>query len=121
MVTQQSQEEIIKVFTENKKLHQVGQGGEAKLIVVSISVQPILSLAIRYNLTPDQCARRLAGYLKQLGADYVVDMTVADELALVEARKEFIRRYRSAESDGIKNALPMLASSCPGMLKVNLV
>lgn len=102
-------------------MRETGRLSEAKLIVVSVSVQPILSLAIRYNLTPDQCAQNLAGYLKQLGADLVVDMTIADDFTLIEARKEFIRRYRSAESDGVKNALPMLASSCPGKLNVNLI
>lgn len=44
----------------------------------------------------------------------VVDMTIADDFALLESQKEFIRRYRSRECDGIKNTMPMLASSCPG-------
>lgn len=74
-----------------------------------------MSLAIRYNLSPNDCAAKLAQYFKQLGADMVVDMTIADDLALLESQKEFIRRYRSTESDGVKNLLPMLASSCPGM------
>jgi hypothetical protein len=33
----------------------------AKLIVVSLSLQPILSLAVRYNLSPDETALKLAG------------------------------------------------------------
>lgn len=81
---------------------------------MSLSIQPILSLAIRYNLTPNQCAGKLAQYFKQLGADLVVDMTLADDFALLEAQREFVRRYRATESDGIKNIIPMLASSCPG-------
>ncbi|KAJ8960017.1 hypothetical protein NQ318_009453 [Aromia moschata] len=44
----------------------------------------------------------------------VVDMTIAEDISLLESQKEFIRRYRATESDGIKNVLPMLASSCPG-------
>lgn len=44
----------------------------------------------------------------------VVDMTLADDFALLEAQKEFIRRYRATEIDGVKNVVPMLASSCPG-------
>lgn len=74
-----------------------------------------MSLAIRYDLSPNDCAAKLAQYFKQLGADMVVDMTIADDLALLESQKEFIRRYRSTESDGVKNLLPMLASSCPGI------
>lgn len=87
---------------------------KSKLIVVSVSVQPILSLAIRYNLTPNECASNLAGYLKQLGADYVVDMTIADNFALLESQREFIQRYRAFEDSSNKTAVPMLASSCPG-------
>lgn len=41
-------------------------------------------------------------------------MTIAEDLALIEAQKEFIRRYRAAECDQAKHVLPMLASSCPG-------
>ncbi|CAH0554456.1 unnamed protein product [Brassicogethes aeneus] len=114
LVTQQSQEELIRVFEENKALKLAGKTSEAKLIIVSISIQPILSLAVRYNLTPNECAARLAQYFKQLGADLVVDMTIADDFALLESQREFVRRYRSTENDGVKNVLPMLASSCPG-------
>lgn len=86
------------------------------MIVVSVSIQPILSLAVNYNLKPNECAAKLAGYFKHLGADIVVDMTIADDFALIEAQKEFIRRYRSKENDGVANVLPMLASSCPGII-----
>ncbi|XP_015599837.1 probable cytosolic Fe-S cluster assembly factor GL21135 isoform X2 [Cephus cinctus] len=40
-------------------------------------------------------------------------MTIADDFALIQSAKEFVERYKSAE-DGVKNQLPMLASSCPG-------
>lgn len=77
-----------------------------------------MSLAVNYNLKPNQCAAKLAGYFKHLGADIIVDMTIADDFALIEAQKEFIRRYRSKENDGVTNVLPMLASSCPGIFVV---
>ena len=48
----------------------------------------------------------------------VLDMTVADDFALLENQREFIERYRAAEESGNKNkSLPMLASSCPGKQK----
>lgn len=114
LVTQQSQEELFKVFEENKKLYKEGKDSETKLIIVSVSIQPVLSLAVRYNLSPNEAAARLAGFFRHLGADMVVDMTAAENLALLESQKEFVRRYTSARNDGIKNILPMLASSCPG-------
>lgn len=44
----------------------------------------------------------------------IVDSTVAENFALLESQKEFVRRFRASESDGVKNVIPMLASSCPG-------
>jgi iron only hydrogenase large subunit-like protein len=94
---------------------QEGRLEESKLIVVSLSIQPILSLAVRYEMTPDETALRLAGYFKELGADLVVDMGPADDFALLEAQRDFIDRYQAAkECGGDKRSLPMLASSCPG-------
>lgn len=76
-------------------------------------MQPVLSLAQHYELTPEQGLRKLAGFFYRLGADAVLDMTVADDFALIEAAKEFIERYK-ASKEGTKNQLPMLSSSCPG-------
>lgn len=59
-----------------------------------------------YNLCP--------GYLKSLGADLVLDMTVAEDLSLLEAQQEFIQRYQDQQNDPAAKNLPMLASSCPG-------
>lgn len=86
-----------------------------KFIVVSLSIQPILSLAERYKLTPEEATLRLAGYFKSMGADMVLDMTVAEDLSLIESAKEFVERYKAAK-EGSKKQLPMLASSCPGLL-----
>lgn len=83
--------------------------------MVSISIQPILSLAIRYSISPNDCASKLSSYFKNLGADMVVDMSIAEDIALLESQHEFIERYRASISDGKKDSLPMLASSCPGM------
>ncbi|XP_063225793.1 probable cytosolic Fe-S cluster assembly factor v1g210509 isoform X2 [Bacillus rossius redtenbacheri] len=116
LVAQQSHEEVVRVFRENQQLRQSGRPEEAKLLVVSLSVQPVLSLAARYGLSPGECAERLSGYFKSLGADLVLDSTVADDLALLESQREFVERFQAAQ-EGPENAatqLPMLASSCPG-------
>lgn len=67
-----------------------------------------------YNLTPNDCAAKLVQYFKNLGADMVVDMSIAEHFALLESKREFVKRFRATESDGAKNVVPMLASSCPG-------
>ncbi|XP_056641236.1 probable cytosolic Fe-S cluster assembly factor GI11683 [Diorhabda sublineata] len=114
LVSQQSQEELLKVFEENKRFKESDKYEDSKVIIVSLSIQPILSLAIRFNLSPNNCAAKLCQYFKQLGADMVVDMTLADDFAIIEAQKEFINRYRTSEDNSVNNILPMLASSCPG-------
>ncbi|XP_012275266.1 probable cytosolic Fe-S cluster assembly factor CPIJ010948 [Orussus abietinus] len=113
LVTQQSHEELLRVFDANRNHGQNGKVGDRKFIVVSLSVQPILSLAEHYKLQPEEAARKLAGYFYELGADTVLDMTAADDFVLLETAKEFVERYKSAQ-DGIQNQLPMLSSSCPG-------
>ncbi|XP_076281787.1 putative cytosolic Fe-S cluster assembly factor GJ13047 isoform X1 [Lasioglossum baleicum] len=113
LVTQQSQEELLRVFKEKVSQCQSGDGTCSIYIVVSLSVQAVLSIAERYNLKPEEAVHKLAGYFYELGADSVLDMTAADDFALLESAKEFIERYKAAK-EGAKDQLPMLSSSCPG-------
>lgn len=39
------------------------EGKDSKFIVVSLSVQPVLSLAAKYSLSPDEAFVKLAGIL----------------------------------------------------------
>ncbi|XP_025987991.1 probable cytosolic Fe-S cluster assembly factor AGAP009023 isoform X2 [Solenopsis invicta] len=112
LVTQQSREELLRVFQEKVAQQNIGST-DSKYIIVSLSVQPVLSLAQRYELTPEQALSKLAGFFYRLGADAVLDMTMADDFVLLEAAKEFVERYK-ASKEGMKNQLPMLSSSCPG-------
>lgn len=117
LITQQSQEELLRVLEQNNRLLEAGRYAESKLIVVSVSVQPVLSLGARYGLAPEEAASRLAGYLKKLGVELVLDMTVAEDLALLESQREFVRRYRGAHlAAGDSPPLPLLSSSCPGWI-----
>ncbi|XP_063377752.1 probable cytosolic Fe-S cluster assembly factor GI11683 [Cydia fagiglandana] len=114
LVTRQSQEELLKVFSERKHTDSKGVTQDVSLIVISLSPQPVLSLAARYKLEPEEAASRLAGYFKKLGADLVLDMTVAEDLVLLEAQQEFLQRYQNQQHEPTARHLPMLASSCPG-------
>ncbi len=49
-----------------------------------------------------------------MGADFVLNTKVADDLALIESRNEFVERFQSEMLDKTNKNLPMLASSCPG-------
>jgi len=57
-----------------------------------------------------------------LGADLVLDIKLAEDLALLESQNEFIERYKSAKTSKVQKILPMLASSCPGnVIKSNTI
>jgi len=47
-----------------------------------------------------------------VGVDHVLSTVVGREFALQETCREFVSRYRQKDVD--KQALPMLASACPG-------
>ncbi|XP_031831238.2 putative cytosolic Fe-S cluster assembly factor CPIJ010948 isoform X2 [Nomia melanderi] len=113
LVTQQSQEELLRVFRDKVSQCQNVNNTCSMYILVSLSVQAILSIAERYSLNPEEALHKLAGYFYELGADSVLDMTVADDFALLESAKEFVERYKAAKG-GVDNHLPMLSSSCPG-------
>ncbi|XP_045445685.1 probable cytosolic Fe-S cluster assembly factor GJ13047 [Melitaea cinxia] len=114
LVTRQSQEELLKVFSDRRYTDTKGVTRDVTLIVISVSIQPLLSLAARYKLEPEEAMRKLVGYFKSLGADLVLDMTVAEDMSLLEAQQEFVQRYQNQQHDPSAKQLPMLASSCPG-------
>lgn len=118
LITQQSQDEFLRVLNENKSLKQNSDLDNVKTIIVTISQQTLLSIAIAYELELEKCTSHLAGYFKNLGVDYVLDTKISDDLALLESRNEFFERYKSVTIDGDNKTfmLPMLASSCPGFV-----
>lgn len=68
-------------------------------------------------MNANEAALKIAGYFRELGADMILDMTVAEDFALMESAKEFVDRYKTYKSEGNSNKIiPMLASSCPGWI-----
>ncbi|XP_017474858.1 PREDICTED: probable cytosolic Fe-S cluster assembly factor GJ13047 [Rhagoletis zephyria] len=116
LITQQSQEELLRVLRENVALKRRNTKESIRTIIVTISPQPVISLAQRYDLTPEEAAKHLSGYFRSLGADYVLNTKIADDLALLECRNEFVERFREATASDAadEQLLPMLSSSCPG-------
>lgn len=117
LITQQSQEEVLKVLKENNENKAAGNEDKIKTVVFTVSQQSILSLAYKYGPTDsEEIAQRLTGYFKRLGADLVLNTKIADDLSLIESRKEFFERYKSIvlNNETASNTLPMLSSTCPG-------
>ncbi|XP_060880302.1 probable cytosolic Fe-S cluster assembly factor AGAP009023 [Metopolophium dirhodum] len=108
LVQQQSTDEMMRVFDAQNGLD------NKKFIVVSISIQSCVSIATSKNISVECAASKLCGYFKKLGADLVLDIKLAEDLALLESQNEFIERYKSAKASKVQKILPMLASSCPG-------
>ncbi|XKL68470.1 hypothetical protein PGB90_003961 [Kerria lacca] len=87
----------------------------SKFVVLSISIEPILSLAERFNLSPQETIFKISGYFKEKGVHAVHTTTIAEEFALLETTSEFIYRYTN-KKNGFRSSLPMLASACPGWI-----
>lgn len=51
---------FFRVFSQRKVIEEDIEH-EIKLIIVSVSVQPVLSLAARYDLSPEDTFQKLAG------------------------------------------------------------
>ncbi|KAL5282098.1 NARFL family protein [Megaselia abdita] len=108
LITQQSQDELLKVLSENQNHKLQGNTDMVKTVIFTVSQQAALSLAQRYELDPEDTCKLICGYFKSLGADLVLNTKIADDLALLESRNEFLERFRNMDK------LPMLSSSCPG-------
>lgn len=84
---------LIQEQSYEKLLYQLHLPTESRPdIVVAISPNSIASLANFLALPPVECFLLMASALKGLGARYVVDTFGARDIALVEARTEFLRR-----------------------------
>jgi len=81
-------------------------------LVISISLQPILSFATKYQLSPQEARAKLSGLFRQLGASLVYDIEFATHISLLECCRDFVSRFREKQVN--KQAVPVLASACPG-------
>ncbi|RQM23168.1 hypothetical protein B5M09_010681 [Aphanomyces astaci] len=132
LISQQSAAEFLAALQTHR---------HAMQFVVTLSPQARASIAAHFNLPIAVCHRKLVTYFRQIGVHVVLDSACAADLALLEARAEFIARYRhrqtlpwsrppssrpvsSTQTDYYDAAatdeppahvaLPMLTSSCPG-------
>lgn len=125
-----------------KLLNQLNSS-DKRIIVVSISPQSLASISSHTNFTPMDSFLKISTFLKKLGVNYVVDMSSVGDIALMESREEFVKRYQMGnirnvwttpittaalssskiilnsevkviDSPSISPYLPMFASQCPG-------
>ena len=102
------------------------QSGGRRAVVVSVAPQSRASLAYAAGLSTLDAAKRLTGFFKVMGVARVYDTTAARDFSLLEAREEFVERFRASkaanddqndqnnQNNATPNPLPVLASACPG-------
>lgn len=108
LVEAQSAQALYTVF-EKKRLD-----ANPPYIVVSLATQPVLSLAHKAGLPAQEASEKLAGFLRSLGADQVVELGLAMDLAVQAQRREAFERFEK-RGEG-KHPGPLISSSCPGWI-----
>jgi len=98
LINQQSTAE----FLEN-----LSKGG--KIYVVTISPHSLTAVANSVGLSLTETAERVAHFLKSLGVHYIFDSAFSSDIALLEAREEFVAKFRLGNG-------PILTSECPGWI-----
>ncbi|XP_019398249.1 PREDICTED: nuclear prelamin A recognition factor isoform X1 [Crocodylus porosus] len=110
-VFQQNQKELFRILNLNKKC----DVSKHKVLAVSICPQSLPYFAAKFNISVNDAAKRLCGFLKSLGVHYVFDTTIAADFSILESQKEFVQRYCQRNQE--EHALPMFASACPGWIR----
>ena len=94
---------LLRIFSSK----QSSQDGYS-FIVVSLQVQPVVSLAHKLGLAIEETGEKLSAFFKSMGADLVLDLQLFEDVAVIEQRREFVSKVR----DGVK--MPLMTSACPG-------
>ncbi len=83
-------------------------------VVLSLSPQSRASLAARFGLTLRRTQLALAAYFKRLGVALVISTSAGNDIALVEARAEFLTRYRRRRAPAWERPPDSVADSATG-------
>ena len=81
------------------------------LVVVCLSPQSIASIATFVGTSSAEMFLRVSTVLKELGVFYVLDTSSTGDIALIEAREEFLGRFRNGKSNAWKKPRHTFAAS----------
>ena len=104
LIEQQSTNKLISKLAEQ-------QAGDGDLVVVAMSPQSRAAIASRLGISSGEAFLRIASVLKGMGVRYVVDVASAADIALIEAREEFLLRNRLSSSGSSNPAAATQGSS----------
>ncbi|XP_075678277.1 putative cytosolic Fe-S cluster assembly factor AAEL012261 [Dermatophagoides pteronyssinus] len=106
LISEQSHEKVIDILDEKQKNNNL-------IIVMTLSLQALASLAAKYNLDSIQSAAERISYLfHSLGVDYIFDIALARHICLQESWQELSKQYNSDTN----SKQPLLSSTCPGFV-----
>ena len=89
LIQEQSYRRLLdKIDSSNR----VSDSDNKLIIVVAISPNSRASIAHFLDMDASECFLRIASVLKSIGVTYVVDAAAAGDVALMEAREEFVKR-----------------------------
>lgn len=121
LITMQSTQELYRALQESiNTTDPILQ----KIFVISLSPQSRTSLANHYNISPIVLVKKLTTFFQSIGIQHMVDTAVSLDIALIEARHEFINRWKNKHQKSATPTctspnplpLPILASECPGWI-----
>ncbi len=100
LIEQQSYSKLLEQIEAKKNTTIIDENTIATncCIVVAISPQSTASIASKLQLSFSETFLKISAILKGLGVDYVVDTSSTGDIALIEAREEFLHRYRNGKS-----------------------
>lgn len=104
LVDQQHSDKLFEIIRQNSRSER------KRVIVASLSLQAIASIAHKNLLPIQDTAERLCTFLKATGVDKVYEINLARHLSLIETHREFLERKSKFHK------LPILSSICPGWI-----
>lgn len=111
LIEQQSSTELQRIFRTKVQNAQLGCDAGFHVIVVSLQLQPVISIAQKLGIEDlQEAVEKICSYFKSLGADYVYDLKFCEDVSLICQTREFIGAYKSNQKT------TMLTSACPGWI-----
>jgi len=93
-------EDIEKPFNKEKKV----------VFQIAPAIRATIGEEFGLHLDGTRAIKKLVASLKEIGADYVFDVSVGADITTIEECKEFVERLE-------KNYLPMITSCCPSWIR----
>lgn len=84
-----------------------GLESDARIKVVTLSPQAIVSLAAKTGLSPEQVAVGVSNYLKTLGVHYIIDSSIAREITKQQVYEDLKKPLQNG---------PLVTGVCPGVV-----